>query len=65
MLTSEGVEDFKKLYFKEYGIRLSDDQVKNLLARIDLLLDGWMEIYERGIFEGKTLNEMLNNQNES
>lgn len=26
MLTLDGVEDFKKLYFREYGIKLNNEQ---------------------------------------
>lgn len=29
------------------------------LTVIDNLLEGWMEIYERSIFDGKTLEEMI------
>lgn len=29
------------------------------LVVIDHLLEGWMEIYERSIFNGKTLDEIL------
>lgn len=29
------------------------------LAVIDNMLEGWMEIYERSIFNGKTLEELI------
>lgn len=38
---------------------VQDNTPAEELVVIDNLLEGWMEIYERSIFNGKTLNEMI------
>ena len=38
--------------------QMSDDQVKNLLALTDSMLEGWFDSFERGIFGGKTINDL-------
>lgn len=38
---------------------LSDDQLKDNLVEIAYLIECWLDDYERTIFKGKTLNELL------
>ena len=38
---------------------LTDDQIKDILVEIQYLVECWLEEYERKIFNGKTLNELL------
>lgn len=38
---------------------LSTDQIKNMITEIDFLVKAWLEEYERNIFDGKTLAELL------
>ena len=39
---------------------LTDDQVYELVNEVQFLVDTWIEEFEKKVFEGKTLNEMLN-----
>ncbi|MDO8618694.1 MAG: hypothetical protein Q7R49_01980, partial [Candidatus Daviesbacteria bacterium] len=39
---------------------LSDEQVYDLVNEIQYLVDSWLEEYERKVFDGKSLNELLN-----
>ncbi|MBI2600009.1 hypothetical protein HYW43_03775 [Candidatus Daviesbacteria bacterium] len=39
---------------------LTDNQVYDLVNEIQFLVDSWLEEYERKVFDGKTLNELLN-----
>jgi hypothetical protein len=41
---------------------LSDEQVYDLVNEIQYLVDSWLEEYEKKVFDGKTLNELLNLQ---
>lgn len=41
---------------------LADSQVYDLVNEIQFLVDSWLEEYERKVFDGKTLNELLNLQ---
>ncbi|MHB8442758.1 MAG: hypothetical protein ACYDAS_00095 [Patescibacteria group bacterium] len=38
---------------------LTDEEVYNLVTNVQYLVDSWLEEFERGIFNGKTLNELL------
>ncbi len=38
---------------------LSAHQIKNMITEIDFLVKAWLEEYERTIFNGKTLAELL------
>lgn len=38
---------------------LSDEEVYDLVNEIQFLVDTWVEEYERDIFKGKTLEELL------
>lgn len=38
---------------------ITDDELKDILVEIQYLVECWMEEYERTIFNGKTLNELL------
>ncbi|MFA5932872.1 MAG: hypothetical protein WCV81_01240 [Microgenomates group bacterium] len=39
---------------------LTDEQVFDLVNEMQYLVDSWLEEYERKVFDGKTLNELLN-----
>lgn len=38
---------------------LSDSQVYDLSCEIQFLVDSWLEEFEKNIFEGKTLDELI------
>ncbi len=38
---------------------LSDSQVYDLVNEVQYLVDSWLEEYERKLFEGKTLEEVM------
>lgn len=38
---------------------LTDSQVYDLVNEIQYLVDSWLEEYERKVFDGKTLDELL------
>lgn len=38
---------------------LADDQLKDQVVMIQFLIETWMDEFERKIFNGKTLNELL------
>ena len=38
---------------------LSDEQVYDLVNEVQFLVDTWIEEYERKIFDGKTLDELI------
>ncbi len=37
----------------------TDEQLKGILSDFDYLADTWLDLFEKKIFEGKTLEEML------
>ncbi len=41
------------------AVKLTDEQVLNLVSEVQFLVDSWLEEFERNIFEGKTLQEMF------
>ena len=43
----------------ESASSLSDEQVFDLVNEIQYLADTWLEEYEKKVFNGKTLNELL------
>lgn len=38
----------------------SDERLENLVTDFQFLADSWLDLFEKGIFEGKTLKELLN-----
>lgn len=38
---------------------LTDDELKDSLVEIQYLIESWLDDYERSIFSGQTLNELL------
>ncbi|MEX0616616.1 MAG: hypothetical protein WD231_02250 [Candidatus Woykebacteria bacterium] len=38
---------------------LSDDQIGTIIAQFEFLVGCWLDCYERKLFEGKTLKEVL------
>ncbi len=43
----------------EDAAKCSDEQLINLISEMKYLLETWMEEFERSIFDGKTLNELI------
>lgn len=39
--------------------KLTDEQIYNLVTNVRYLIDSWLEEFERNVFGGKTLNEIL------
>ena len=44
----------------ETGKNMSDDEVLTMANNLQVLADSWLESYERTIFKGRTVNELLN-----
>lgn len=38
---------------------LSDEEVYELVTEMQYLVDGWLEEYEKTVFDGKTLKELV------
>ena len=38
---------------------LSDEAVYELVTEMQYLVDGWLEEYEKSVFDGKTLKELI------
>lgn len=43
----------------ETAINLNDEQVFDLVNEVKYLVDSWLEEYERKVFDGKSLDELL------
>ncbi|MDD3002475.1 MAG: hypothetical protein PHS06_01235 [Candidatus Shapirobacteria bacterium] len=43
----------------ELSKSFTDLQLKELITDIDFLVENWLDQFEKGIFEGKTLKELL------
>ncbi len=39
--------------------KMTDDQLKDTCVEVQYLMETWLDDYERSIFEGKTLRELL------
>ena len=50
-----------KLALGETGKKMSDDDIERLMAVVGHLTDSWMEEYEKTIYDGKTLKQLLQN----
>lgn len=44
---------------KETADNISDDELTIYLTEFQSLLDGWLDIFEKQIFNGKTLDQVL------
>lgn len=44
----------------ETAKNLSDPQVENIISEFQFLIDSWMDEYEKEVFNGLTLKEILN-----
>lgn len=42
----------------ESGKYITDDQLETFIAQIELLMNSWLDSYERQLFDGKTLREI-------
>lgn len=52
------IKEARKVLGKQ-AENLTDDEVGNMVAKLKYLAEGWLDTYERKIFKGKTLNELL------
>lgn len=50
-----------KLALGKTGQNMSDENIQKLMTIADYLTDNWLEEYEKTIFNGKTLNQLLQN----
>ena len=55
------VEEARKILGKT-AEGMSDEQIQDQLTKIKYLAESWLDEYERSIFEGKTLNELLSSK---
>lgn len=44
---------------EDVGSELSDEELEIYLIKFEFLLDTWIDNFEKQIFEGKTLNQLL------
>ena len=44
----------------EIGKEMTVDEIKTLVSEVQYLCDTWLDKYERELFNGMTLNELLN-----
>ena len=54
----DDLEEFKNI-LKAGGIELEDDELEETLTKAKYLINQWLDSFERDIFEGKTLQELL------
>jgi len=62
-ITTNPLEDTEKLekareILGELAVELSDEELKTIVTEVQFLADSWLDEFERGIFAGKTLNEL-------
>lgn len=50
------IEEARKILGK-VAEGMSDEQLQDQLTKMEYLTEGWLDQYERKIFDGKTLNE--------
>lgn len=46
----------------ETSRNFSDEQVQIIITEFQFLIDSWLDEYEKEVFRGMTLKEVLNNQ---
>ena len=54
----DDLEEFKNILHAG-GIELEDDELEETLTKAKYLINQWLDSFERDIFEGKTLQELL------
>ncbi len=42
---------------------VTDDELRVYVAEFEFLLDSWLDKYEKGVFEGKTLKQLIKEDN--
>lgn len=52
------IEETRKML--PYTKGMSDLEVQNIITTFELLAEGWLDTYERTVFNGKTINELVN-----
>lgn len=52
------IEEVRKILGK-IAEGMSDEQIQDQMTKIKILAESWLDDYEKSIFEGKTLNESL------
>ena len=48
-----------RMMLGESGKEITDEQLENYVSEFEYLANCWLEIFERQVFEGKTLEELL------
>lgn len=48
---------------KEIYKERSDAEIENLEVLLESLAESWLDLYEKSIFNGKTLNQLLTGKN--
>ncbi len=48
-----------KVILGDIAKKMNDDQLKDTCVEAQYLVESWLDDYERSIFEGKTLRELL------
>ncbi len=56
----ENIEEIKKMSPKT-SLPIDDDEATETLVKMQYLITLWLDSFERQIFEGKTLQELLEN----
>ena len=51
-----------KKHLGEKAKLLTDEQIECITTEFQFLIDTWLDEYERDVFEGKTLQEILNGE---
>ena len=41
---------------------MSDREIQDLITKFEYLAEGFLDIYERKIYQGKTLEQLLHNE---
>lgn len=53
------IEEVRKILGK-VAEGMSDEKIQEQMVKMKFLADSWLDIYEKSIFDGKTLTEILN-----
>lgn len=54
----EQIDEIRKIIIKG-NIKMSEDELSNNVVIIEHLIDLWLDCFEKEIFDGKTLQELL------
>lgn len=56
----DNVDEIRELLRKN-NIKMTEDEIQTTVSELQYLIDVWLNTVEQGIFEGKTLDELLTN----